>query len=110
MIATTEVQPESLGAHDPLDVDTEEFTYEPGNGTLYRAIRVRFQNGNTLLCVEPTEHGRTWFVFRDGGFLHSSYTQEKLHVRGGDLWATQRFVCWLLDREGDEAMVGERAG
>jgi len=108
MIGSDEVQPVSLGKHDPLDVDTDEYTYAPGNGTLYRAVRVRFQNGNTLICIEPTEHGRTWFMFSDGGFLASTYVQEKLHVRGGDLWAIQRFVCWLLNRPGDESLLGER--
>ena len=108
MIGKDEKQPHGFEPSAPLDVDTQEFTYDPGNGTRYHAIRIRFQNGNTLICMEPTMYGRTWFVFSDGGFLASTYTQEKLHVPNGDLWAIQRFVLWLLGREGDEAEDGER--
>jgi len=108
MIGPDEKQPVLLTDAEPSEVHSLEAEYDPGNGTRYHGWAVRLQDGRILIAVEPTIHGRSWYVFNDVGFLASTYTQEKLYIGDGDLWALHRFVCWLTGRDGDEAEKGER--
>lgn len=82
--------------------------YEPGNGTSYKAIAIKFPFDSSFNALGSISLGgwlvvncntQLAYLFKEKGYLHDSYIQEKLGGLRGDYPWFGDLIRKLLGRE-----------